>query len=181
MTAAWLCATVIVATMAFAGCAQETRSTAQQRTGMDAITWGTPSNHLRLGLSVPGDGGVVELHLENVGTQPLKVLSHVDAGELHFDWYRLRLEDAQGRSTTVRLLDARERSAEISATLDPGGSLTHRVNAADWARRDGQPVSPGTYKVWATYDVTIGDGHWQGHLETGPVSLRVGAKESPGP
>jgi hypothetical protein len=148
---------------------------AQPRAGarMEPITWGTTSGGLRLGLSVPG-ANQVAVHLQNVGTEPLDVLSHVDAGEWHFDWYRLRLEDARGTATTLRLLDSRERSAAITVTLKPSESLTHVIDVAAWAKRGvngGKPLALGSYRVWATYDVDKDSRHWRGHLEAGPIEL----------
>lgn len=135
-----------------------------------AATWGEPVDGLRLGLA-PRDAAI-ELVLQNVGETDLEVLSHVAAGEIHLDWYTLRLQDAGGDTRTLRLLDARDESGVVRATVAPGESVRHRVAVGEWAARPvngGQPLAPGTYQVSATYAAPPRGKTWSGEIEAGPV------------
>jgi hypothetical protein len=140
------------------------------------IRWGSPVNGLRLGVS--GGAGFVELSLENVGTQPLTVLSHVNAGEIHLDWFTLRLRDGSGGTRALHLLADRDKSGGVKVTLEPGKSLQHRVDVQRWAARPANgsaPLSAGSYELRATYEVEAGEPHWSGKLEAGPVTLTIPA------
>lgn len=145
---------------------------------MNDIVWGKASEGLALGLS-SSVTNVARLYLKNAGNKALTVLSHVEAGERHYDWYTLRLEDAHGNSRTLRLIAARERSAAVPATLKPGESLEHAVDVLSWAAREvngGKALSAGSYKVFGVYEVRTNEGRWHGRLEAGPVTLKVAPK-----
>jgi hypothetical protein len=140
------------------------------------IQWGSPANGLRLGIT--GGTSFAELSLENVGTQPLTVLSHINAGEVHLDWYSLHLRDPRGTTRTLQLWDDRNKSAQIKVTLEPGKSLSHRVDIQRWASRphNGGALPDGTYELRATYEVEPGEPHWAGKLEAGPTPLTIAKK-----
>jgi hypothetical protein len=138
------------------------------------IHWGTPVNGLRLG--VAGGAGFAELSLENVGTQPLVVLSHVNAGEVHLDWFLLRLKDSHGTVRELHLLDDRDKSGRVQVTLTPGKSLQHRVDVQRWATKPANgsaALHDGSYELRAVYEVEAGEQHWSGKLEAGPAPLSV--------
>lgn len=133
------------------------------------ICWSLPQNGLTLGIQC-GDG-FVSLLLKNVGQTPLQVLSHVLSGEVHLDWFRIRLT-ARGKDHTIRLSEARDRSPRITRTLAPGESLMHRVDVVSWAkRRANQCVifEPGEVALWASYRVQNEKTVWNGDLEAGPA------------
>lgn len=141
------------------------------------IHWGTPVNGLRLGIA--GGAGVAELSLENVGGSPLRVLSHVNAGEIHLDWFTLALRDGRGAERTLHLLADRNKSAQVEVALAPGQHLQHRVDLQAWAARSdngGKALAEGDYEVRATYEVEPGEAHWSGKLAAGPVSVHVAAR-----
>jgi hypothetical protein len=140
------------------------------------IRWGSPVNGLRLGVS--GGAGFAELSLENVGTQPLTVLSHVNAGEMHLDWFTLRLRAGSGAARDLHLLADRDKSGRVKVTLEPGKSLQHRVDVQRWAARPvngNAPLAAGSYELRATYEVEAGEPHWSGKLEAGPATLTIPA------
>jgi hypothetical protein len=135
--------------------------------------WGTPVNGLRLG--VAGGAGMAELALENVGTQPLRVLSHVNAGEVHLDWFALQLRDSRGVVRAISLFGDRNKSGRVEVTLAPGQHLQHRVDVQSWATRAGTALADGRYELRATYEVEPGEPHWSGKLEAGPATLHIAA------
>ena len=134
------------------------------------LVWGQPQGGLRLGI----DGehaSAARIALENVGDAPLEVLSHVEAGERHYDWFTLVLDGVR----ELTLADDRNRSARVTVSLAAGESLEHTVELTDWAARainGAAPLAPGTYAVSARYTVSA-DGVWNGRLEAGPVQLLV--------
>ncbi len=138
------------------------------------VRWGAPADGLRLGIAAGSP--TVALHLENVGETPLEVMSHVLAGEVHLDWYRLTVVTRDGERREIVLRDARDRSAPIRVGLAPGESLHHEVDVAAWAARGvngGRPLPAGAAQVAAEYRVDPGLGAWTGRLEAGPVALTV--------
>jgi hypothetical protein len=135
-------------------------------------TWGAVQNDLRLGVEVDGDALVVRL--ENRGSRPLRVLSHVDAGERHFDWFSAELVDAAGGKRTLHFMAARNESARSTADLAPGKDLSHRIDLQAWARKSpngGKPIAAGSYRLSASYVVTGQPDVWNGSLSAGPVTL----------
>jgi hypothetical protein len=141
------------------------------------IHWGTPVNGLRLG--VAGTAGMAELSLENVGAAPLRVLSHVNAGEIHLDWFTVELRDRGGAERTLHLMAARNKSGRVEVTLAPGQSLQHRVDLQAWAVRaenDGKELAEGDYALRATYQVEPEEGRWSGKLTAGPTTVHVAAR-----
>ena len=140
------------------------------------IHWGAAVNGLRLG--VAGDAGIAELSLENVGTQSLQVLSHVNAGEVHLDWFTLHLRDSQGARRELRLFADRNKSGRVEVTLAPGQHLQHRVDIQRWAARpdNGGVLRAGSYELRASYEVEPGEPHWSGKLDAGPVTVSIPAK-----
>jgi hypothetical protein len=135
--------------------------------------WSDPVGGLRLGLEAAG--AAIVLLLANRHTQPLVVPSHVKASGTHLDWYTLCLKGEQGDIRTIHLLEPRNRSAVIWATLQPGEILQHRVDVTEWAVRGagGRPLAPGSYAVTAAFTVEGYADSWQGHLVAGPVQLIV--------
>ena len=140
------------------------------------IHWGTPVNGLRLG--VAGGAGVAELSLENIGGTPLRVLSHVNAGEVHLDWFTLELRDRRGERT-LHLMAERNKSGRVEVTLAPGQSLEHRVDLQAWAVRPdngGKDLAEGDYELRASYEVPSGEPVWSGKLTAGPATVHVAAR-----
>ncbi len=144
-----------------------------------AITWGHSQHGLTLGLVA--EGATLRLLLKDIGDAPLEVLSHVQAQDVHLDWYTVRLKDAQGHERTIRFVEDRDRSAQVKAHLEPGKSLEHTVALGDWASRaanGGQSLAAGTYQVTAAYEVKpeSAGGCWSGRLEAGPAKMNVATK-----
>src|SRR5687767_4396462 len=95
------------------------------------ITWGDPVAGLRLGIAP--HGAQVDLCLHNTGDAPLEVLSYVDAGRRHYDWYTLQVRDAAGATRVITLLDDRDESGIVRATLASGERLRHTIDVNRWA------------------------------------------------
>ena len=129
---------------------------------------------LRLELTAENETAV--LTLRNVGATGLEVLSHVDVGEEHLDWYTLRLSkpgDA-GHARTLRMFASRHESTLVKASLAPGATVVHRVDLQAWAKREingAAPIAPGTYQLAADYEVTNEAGVWNGKLSARPISI----------
>lgn len=139
-------------------------------------TWGEAAGGLRLGIGA--EDGLLRLALENVGADPLQVLSHVLAGgETHFDWFTLFLDGSSGARRLV-LMDERNRSAAITVTLEAGEALQHEIDVAAWARRNAngaEALAPGRYAARGVYEVPASARAWSGRLEAGPAELEVGS------
>lgn len=143
-----------------------------------------PSNDLELTASVEPTTLKVDVSLHNVGKKPLKVRSHIEAGERHYDPFTITLEwpTLDGKSCTKRnrvelsLLDNRDESAAIDATLQPGGSITHTIDVPAWAKKpfNGTHIlGGGLYKINVRYRFTGDKTIWNGTLET--PAIRVSA------
>jgi hypothetical protein len=130
---------------------------------------------LRLELTADGETAVVTLR--NVGATDLDVVSHVDVGEDHLDWYTLRLGAPGGAGPrTLRMFASRHESALVKASLAPGASVAHRVDLQAWARREingAAPIAPGTYELAADYEVSDEAGVWNGKLSAGPIAITL--------
>lgn len=143
------------------------------------VTWGDPVSGVRLGLEI--DATFATFHVQNVGTKPADVMSHVQAGETHLDWYTLEIDAPGGCKREIGFVDERDRSAPIKVTLAPQAELSHRVDIASWAARPAngsKPLSPGTYSVIARYQVSPGAAPtvWTGTLSAGPTEMIVPKK-----
>jgi hypothetical protein len=138
-----------------------------------AFVWGAAVAGLRLGLAA--SGGTVWLALQNVIEAPIEVFSHVEAGEIHLDWYRIQLTNAAGEARTLRIQDDRDESWVVRATIQPGERIQHRVVLASWATRPMNrelPLAPGTYEATAIYQVSATQ-VWSGKIEAGPVTITL--------
>lgn len=147
------------------------------------IAWGDAVRGLRLG--VGAEGATLSLALANVGDRPIRVLSYVEAGELHLDWFSVEVECPDGSSRTIGFYDDRDESGIVTEELAAGGTIEHALDLQDWAGRDvndGEPLPAGDHQLRAAYDVgddeaaEEGEGSWAGHLEAGPVALRIGER-----
>lgn len=141
---------------------------AQDSTAVSAVVGG-----LRLELTADGELAVVTLR--NVGAGALDVLSHVDVGEEHLDWYTLWLGTPGGAEPrALRMFASRHESALVKVSLAPGATVVHRVDLQAWARREingAAPIAPGTYELAADYEVTGEAGAWNGKLSAGPIAI----------
>jgi len=139
-----------------------------------SVEWGAASDGLRLGLAA--DGQVAALYLQNIGAEPLDVLSHVQAGgEIHLDWFTVRVA-----AHDVTFVDDRDRATPVTAHLQPGETLRHTVDVAAWAARTTGPLPPGAHAATATYLVESEPDVWSGRLDAGPVTLTVAASAPEG-
>jgi hypothetical protein len=133
------------------------------------IRWGSAADGLRLGIAA--DGPIAHLFLEDVGDEPIEVMSHVEAeGEPHFDWFTILVDGVH----TILLAGRRNRSAPVRRTLAPGERLHHAVDVPVWAgRAPNLPLEAGEHEARARYEVEPGRAVWSGRLEAGPVMLAI--------
>lgn len=135
---------------------------------------GTQPTPLTLELSAR-DGAAV-LTLTNHSRTVLRVLSHVEASDVHLDWFKLTLTAPGGAPRTLRLSDARDESGRVIVDLAPEKSVEHVVDVQAWAARtpnSGQRFVPGSYQMIAEYAVGEGGNFWTGTLTAGPVSITL--------
>lgn len=141
------------------------------------VQWGAPVSDLRLGIEL--DGAVLVAHLQNVGSAPLGVWSHVAAHEQQSDWLSVTLTDRFGKERVVGFSADRDKSVPIPATVAPGKELVERWDLADWAVRSpqGKAFGPDDLTVRAKYRVptvptsvpAVGDTTWSGTVESGTI------------
>ncbi|GEM_PF-6828166 len=139
----------------------------------DTVAWGETVRGLRLGTEATGP--ILALHLENAGTSPLTVLSHVSAGgERHLDWTRVAVVDAAGASRSLRLTGPRDRAGRVQVALAPGERTTQTVDLAHWSTQPvngGAPLPDGAHAVTVIYEVQEDGPWWQGRVQSGQVTL----------
>ena len=131
------------------------------------------NNGLELRLAAAGTTAVITLY--NGGPGSLKVLSHVDAEDRHYDWFTISLiGDTETR--VLHLYDDRDESHRVIVDLDPGQSLEHRIDLVAWSMRKAnqtQPLAPGRYRMSATYEVSDSAPVWNGRLESPVVDISI--------
>jgi len=128
---------------------------------------------LELRIAARGSAAVLILH--NCGSHPLTVLSHVDAGERHYDWFTIELADGAG-TRVLRLYDDRNESGRVTAVLAPGENLEHAIDVAAWARRKvngALPLGPGRYRMRSTYEVSEPGTHWMGTVTSPATDVTI--------
>lgn len=133
-----------------------------------------PSEGLSLGFSA--DGTLARLTLRNTGPAPVRLLSHVDAGELHYDPFVVTLVDEHGATRTLHFIADRNESARVVVELDPDAQLEHEIDLALWALRPvngSRPLDAGTYDADARYEVAPEPDLWSGNLVSGWIRLTV--------
>jgi hypothetical protein len=124
-------------------------------------------------------GASVDVTLHNGGATPLRLLTRIDAGEAHYDWFTLVLRDASGAETAVHPSGDRDESTEVIDDLAPGGEVVHRVDVARWNAEETRPAPPGDYTVTVVYEVPASDptgvaaGVWTGRVEAAPVAITL--------
>jgi hypothetical protein len=141
-----------------------------------AYAWGEAQGGLQAGLwAVDEHLGVA---LRNVGAEPLTVLSHVDAGTTHLDWYVVSLTGADGSTRPLYLFDDRDESGPVAVVLAPGELVSHTIDLLWWAKRSpnaDEPLLPGEYEASVTYEVSDDDAEldsaWSGRLDSGAVTV----------
>ena len=108
----------------------------------------------------------------NTGSAPLRVATHVFAGEKHFDWLTVTLTGG-GATRTLVFADDRDESGPVFVDLAPGGETSETIDLAAWARRQangGQALAPGRYDGRVVYDTGSETRGWQGRLEASFVA-----------
>src|SRR5215217_3389429 len=130
-------------------------------------------NGLELRITALGTTAVLTLY--NGGSDSLKVLSHVVANDLHYDWFTITLVgDTETR--VLHLYDDRNESHRVIVDLSPGQSLEHQIDVIAWASREAngaRPLAPGRYRITATYEVSDPAPVWNGKLESPAVDITI--------
>lgn len=128
---------------------------------------------LELRIAARGSNAVLTLH--NVGPDKLKVFSYVQGSLEQYDWFTILLK-APTETRTLHLYDARNTSARIAVDLAPGQHLEHVIDVVAWAKREpngARPLAPGTYRMWATYEVSEPGEVWNGKLVSPTVEINI--------
>jgi len=128
-----------------------------------------------LDLRIGASGASAVLTLHNGGSNALKVLSHVEAADRHYDWSSIVLvKDAETRS--LHFYDDREESHRVVVDLAPGEDLEHVLDVVAWAKRKpngARPLAAGTYRMWATYEVSEPGDVWNGKLVSPTIAITI--------
>jgi hypothetical protein len=156
-------------------------------TAAAAPAFGDAKDGLRIGLEVAdARGPTVAVTIENVTDHPITLLSHVDAGEKHYDWYTIdvawplatvahRRKTCGGRGArAITLIDDRTKAARVEVTLAAHATLRHEIDLGDWASRQvngARPLGGGVYELAVTYAVANETGVWNGTISSGSVAL----------
>ena len=131
------------------------------------------SGGLDLRIAARGSSAVLTLH--NGGPDELKVLSYVQSSILQYDWFTILLAGPT-ETRTLHLYDDRDASARMTADLAPGQDLEHVIDVVAWAKRKpngARPLAPGTYRMWATYEVSEPGPVWNGKLVSPTVDITI--------
>jgi hypothetical protein len=133
------------------------------------------ANHGGLDLRIAARGSSALVTLHNGGPNALKVLSHVDATRRHYDWLTITLE-GDGDRRSLHLYDDRNESHRVIVDLAPGQEVEHVIDVVAWAQRKpngARPLAPGTYRMWASYEVTEPGDVWTGKLVSPTVAITI--------
>lgn len=131
------------------------------------------SGGLELRIFALGSSAVLTLH--NGGPNPLKVLSHIDASDRHYDSFTIVLE-GDPETRLLHLYDDRDESHRVIADLNPGQDLEHVIDLVAWAKRKAngaRPLAPGSYRMRATYEVSEPGPVWNGKLVSPTVNITI--------
>jgi hypothetical protein len=131
------------------------------------------SGGLELRIAARGSTAVLTLH--NGGPGLLTVFSYVQASLLQYDWFTILLA-GNAETRTLHLYDDRNASAPMTADLAPGQDLEHVIDVVAWAKRKpngARPLAPGTYRMWATYEVSEPRPVWNGKLVSPTVDITI--------
>lgn len=115
------------------------------------------------------------LTLHNGGLSLLTVFSYVQGSLEQYDWFTILLEGPT-ETRTLHLYDDRNASARMTADLAPGQDLDHVIDVVAWAKRKpngARPLAPGTYRMWATYEVSEPGPVWNGKLVSPTVDITI--------
>jgi hypothetical protein len=128
-------------------------------------------------LELATENTIAIVTLRNGCDRAITVLSHVEAGDKHLDWYRFRLVDRSTQQIReLKIIDDRDESSRIMVQLEPGKSLEHRVDLTAWALRGANratPITAGAYELSVVYEVHDEGAFWRGQLEAGPEPFVV--------
>ena len=144
------------------------------------------------GLPAPGTSGLkllahqlptgratVEVGLYNAGDTRVCVYTHIATHEEQNDWLTILYADGDKyhhASRAIALNDDRDKSAPVSALLEPGQVAWQTIDLDAWARRarnGSEPLPAGSLYAEAVYDSTREREVWAGTLRAAPFELRV--------
>ncbi len=141
------------------------------------ISWGEEKKGLRLGVMVSeNDACIIHVFLQNVGDKVQKVLSHVEAPEKHYDWFKIIVFGRNNQKFNVMLQDDRNRSAQITKDLNPNDFIFHEINVCEWLSKpvnSHQAIEKGTYEMEITYHIVHENEVWTGSLRSARTRITV--------
>jgi hypothetical protein len=113
-------------------------------------------------------GTALEVAWTNNTAAPLKIATHVFAGEKHFDWITVQLTDRAGARRRLQFVDDRDESGTVLVDVAPHATIRESIDLAAWAGRttNGKtPLASGTYSAVVVYDTGTEARGWKGRLE----------------
>lgn len=113
-------------------------------------------------------GTTLEVAWTNNTAAPLKIATHVFAGEKHFDWITVQLTDRAGAKRRLQFADDRDESGTVLVDVAPHATIRESIDLAAWARRTPngkEPLAPGSYSTLVVYDTGTEARGWKGRLE----------------
>ncbi|WP_125474083.1 hypothetical protein [Caballeronia humi] len=119
-------------------------------------------------MTASAKGAHLSITWKNTGSTPLRVATHVFAGEKHFDWLTVTLTGRDGRARKLSFTDNRDESAPVVIDLVPGAITGETIDLDAWASRaanGARPLATGRYQATIVYDTTHETSVWAGHLE----------------
>ncbi|MDQ1707819.1 MAG: hypothetical protein QOJ88_1030 [Pyrinomonadaceae bacterium] len=128
---------------------------------------------LELRIAARGSNAVLTLH--NDGPDQLTVFSYVQGSLEQYDWFTIFIA-GPAETCTLHLYDDRNASARVTANLAPGQEVEHVIDVVAWAQRKpngARPLAPGTYRMWASYEVTEPGDVWTGKLVSPTVAITI--------
>jgi hypothetical protein len=121
-----------------------------------------------VGFAASARGATLEVAWTNNTAAPIKIATHVFAGEKHFDWITVQLTDRAGAKRRLQFVDDRDESGTVVVDVAPHATIRESIDLAAWAQRtpNGKaPLASGSYSALVVYRTGTERRGWQGHLE----------------
>jgi len=156
----------VLAALILLGCHKEPAMTDNKST--TTLPAGSSATSSAVSIAASARGATLEFAWTNNTAAPLKIATHVFAGEKHFDWIEVQLTDGAGATRRLRFVDDRDESGAVLVDVAPGATVRESIDLAAWAQRElngKAPLAAGLYAALVVYDSSRERRGWQGRLE----------------